>query len=58
MTKKALIEGIQQINPTATTGFLMGFMEGDLQEYLARLVAVYGQQPEPAHAGQTAMVEA
>lgn len=46
--KKDLIERIQRINPTATTGFLLGFSVTQLQEYLDHLVSVYGEQQQVA----------
>lgn len=37
MTKRQLIEDIQSLNPTAATGFLGQFADGDLKEYLEHL---------------------
>ena len=44
MTKNELIERIQRINPTATTGFLLSFPDEQLQEYLDHLAAVFGEE--------------
>lgn len=37
MSKRQLIEAIQQLNPTATAPFLGQFADADLEAYLDRL---------------------
>lgn len=57
MGKKDIIERIQRINPTATTGFLLSFSEPQLQQYLDHLLAVFGEERAPVLAEAPAAVD-
>ncbi len=42
LTRQQLVDSILELNPTATSGFLMGFTDDSLQRYLEHLSLGHG----------------